>query len=84
MNTLSETIEGEVFTANFSKVHNGWMVDYNGHDHVLIPYSRIFQINGIEYMATGIYEALRLGIILINSNFAAWSAFEASHPELNP
>jgi hypothetical protein len=85
MNTLTNTTEaGEVYTANFKKELNGWLIDENGHDHVYVPYSRSFQINGIDYMATGIDQALRLGTMMIRLNNEAFASFEASHPGLNP
>ena len=78
MNTLSRTIEGEVYNANLSKKFNGWIVDRNGFDNVLVPYSRIFKINGIEYMVTGIDAALDLGLKLIAANDAAYVEFFAA------
>ena len=85
MNILSLTQpNGDVFTASFDLGNNGWYVDQNGHSHVYVPYSRIFKINGIEYMATVASEALRLGKMMIKLEDEAFVAFEKNHPELNP
>ena len=85
MKSLSQTTEsGEVYNAHFMTANNGWYIDKNGADHVYVPYSRIFKMNGCEYMATTIDEAMRLGRIMIKLADEAFTQFEKNHPELNP
>ena len=75
---------GEVFTANFNKANNGWYVDKNGNSHEFVPYSRSFNVNGSDRMATTSAEALRIGILMIELAEDAEVHFFKSHPELNP
>lgn len=84
MLTVKKTIDGEDYPATFSKENNGWYVTKNGYNAEYVPYSRIFKIDGIEFMATTPDEALRLGIKMIRLAEDAFTAFEKSHPELNP
>lgn len=85
MKQLSVTDQhGEVFNATLNNDVKGWYVDKNGHDTVFVPYSRSFDVNGVQRMATTIEEAMSIGRLLIKLDAEAFAQFEKSHPELNP
>lgn len=79
--TISKTNEsGETFTATWMADMKVWKIDKNGNTPVYISFSRSFIRKGITYMATTIEEALRVGIILIETTEDYLDNLEKNHP----